>query len=349
MTDTKADSDAMSEMGRKGGLKGGKARAAKLTREERSEIARAAAEKRWEGHESKGPKLPKATHSGELEIGDLQLPVYNLSDGRRALSQGGMLQVLGMKRGSNPALGGDRLSNFISGKLISPFISEELASAIRNPFRFHIQAGGSIASGYQAETLVDLCSAIATAERAGKLQYQQKKVIAGRAFILMAAFSKVGVVALVDEATGYQYDRARDELQVILKAYISKGLLPWSKRFPPEFFNQLFRLYGWELRDDGKRPHPVAHFIKEYVYGRLPRGVLEELERRNPPVQNGRRRHKHHQFLTPDTGHEHLDRQIMTVSMFLTAAGDMNEFRRLLDRVQPLAGTPMDPRRLPST
>lgn len=35
------------ELGRKGGLKGGKARAAKLTPEQRSEIAKKAAQKRW--------------------------------------------------------------------------------------------------------------------------------------------------------------------------------------------------------------------------------------------------------------------------------------------------------------
>jgi hypothetical protein len=38
--------------GRNGGLKGGKARAAKLTAEKRSEIARAAAQKRWAKHGS---------------------------------------------------------------------------------------------------------------------------------------------------------------------------------------------------------------------------------------------------------------------------------------------------------
>jgi len=37
------------ELGRLGGLKGGKARAEKLTPEERSRIARVAAQKRWEG------------------------------------------------------------------------------------------------------------------------------------------------------------------------------------------------------------------------------------------------------------------------------------------------------------
>jgi hypothetical protein len=36
-------------LGRKGGLKGGKARAAKLTPEQRSEIARTAAQARWTG------------------------------------------------------------------------------------------------------------------------------------------------------------------------------------------------------------------------------------------------------------------------------------------------------------
>lgn len=35
-------------LGRQGGLKGGKARAEKLTKEQRSEIARKAAAKRWE-------------------------------------------------------------------------------------------------------------------------------------------------------------------------------------------------------------------------------------------------------------------------------------------------------------
>ena len=38
-------------LGRRGGLKGGKARAAGLSPERRREIARAAAAKRWEGHQ----------------------------------------------------------------------------------------------------------------------------------------------------------------------------------------------------------------------------------------------------------------------------------------------------------
>lgn len=43
------------ELGRRGGLKGGKARAAKLTAEQRSEIARKAARKRWDNRETGKP------------------------------------------------------------------------------------------------------------------------------------------------------------------------------------------------------------------------------------------------------------------------------------------------------
>jgi hypothetical protein len=39
-------------LGRLGGLKGGKARAAKLTAEQRKAIARKAAAKRWKGHKN---------------------------------------------------------------------------------------------------------------------------------------------------------------------------------------------------------------------------------------------------------------------------------------------------------
>jgi len=195
--------------------------------------------------------------------------------------------------------------------------------------------------GYRADILPEVCRAILQAQRDSKLKKNQEGM-ANAADVLYFALAKTGITALVDEATGFQAERERDELQRILAAYIAKGLLPWARRFPDAFFRQLFRLYKWPVREDNRRPHPVAHFIREYVYGRLPSGVLDELERRNPPAENGRRKHKHHQFLTVDTGHPHLDRQIMTVTTLMSAATDMVEFQRLLDRVQPAAGTPMD-------
>jgi hypothetical protein len=45
---TEEKNKAAQELGRLGGLKGGKARAEKLTKEQRSEIARKAAKARWD-------------------------------------------------------------------------------------------------------------------------------------------------------------------------------------------------------------------------------------------------------------------------------------------------------------
>jgi hypothetical protein len=56
---------------------------------------------------------------------------------------------------------------------------------------------------------------------------------------LLRAFARVGIVALVDEATGFQDIRARDDLHKILEAYIAKELLPWTKRFPNEFYKEI--------------------------------------------------------------------------------------------------------------
>jgi hypothetical protein len=49
-TDEIDASVAAAALGRLGGLKGGKARALKLTAEQRTEIARKAAQARWESH-----------------------------------------------------------------------------------------------------------------------------------------------------------------------------------------------------------------------------------------------------------------------------------------------------------
>lgn len=309
---------------------GGEARAKAMSAEQREESARTAANARW----------LKASHEGVLELGGESIPCYVLKDGRRVLSQSGLLSSLGMSKGSNPAHGGDRLSNFLAGKLIKPFVSEDLTSMIRNIIRF-TPPRGSVAFGYEASVLSALCEAVLEADRAKALQTQQKH-IAEQAWVLLKGFSRVGIIALVDEATGFQYDRARDELQKILKAYVSEELLPWMQRFPHEFYKQVFRLHGWEYRPGSvKGPMYMGKFINQSIYKQLPPGVHEELRSRNPPV-DGRRKHKHHQFLTEETGVEHLDRQIIETTVLMRAAKDKAEFWRLFKGAFPKAGTQLE-------
>jgi len=152
----------------------------------------------------------------------------------------------------------------------------------------------------------------------------------------MRGLAHVGIIALVDEATGYQAERARDDLNRILEAYISKELLPWTKRFPDEFFKCIYALHGWDYKEGGhKHPVHVGKLINELVYEPLPPGVLVELRKKNPN-EKGNRKYKHHQLLTADTGQPHLDKQIVSVTTLMRAArGDKGLFKELFRNAFP--------------
>ncbi|MEL7398219.1 MAG: hypothetical protein AAFN44_17800, partial [Pseudomonadota bacterium] len=178
---------------------GGKARAQKLTKEQRSEIARRGARERW----AKTKNLPKATHGSTdtpLMIGDAEIPCYVLEDGRRVLSLGGTVRSLGMSIGSAGGGEGDRLAKFTGGRAIYPFVSDKLRSRITSPIKFRASTGGTIATGYEAELLPEICDAVLEARSAGALQKQQLH-IAAQCEALIRSFAKVGIVASSTSAT----------------------------------------------------------------------------------------------------------------------------------------------------
>jgi hypothetical protein len=151
--------------------------------------------------------------------------------------------------------------------------------------------------------------------------------------LLIRGLARVGIIALVDEATGYQEERAKDELCKILEAYISEELRPWTKMFGDEFFRQIYRLQGWEFKPGTARRTPyIGKLINKYVYDRLPPGVHAELRERNPVTASGYRRYKHHQFLTADTGNKHLDQQISAVTLLMRISDNNKEFENNFDR-----------------
>ncbi len=228
---------------------------------------------------------------------------------------------------------------FVELPSIGPAIPEGLHGAITEPIRFRVAGNPQVFHGYEATVLADLCEAILDARRRGILHDQQKK-IAQRAEVLLGAFARVGIVALVDEATGYQAERAKDELRKILEAYIAPELLPWTQRFPPEFYAQMFRLRGWKFTP-GNSPKPMmaGKLTAQLVYERLPPGVLEELREVNPVQENGRRRHKHHQFLTNTIGHPHLDRHVSSVTTLMRVSKTWRQFKRFFEEAFPVPGT----------
>jgi P63C domain len=291
-------------------------------------------------------KTPKATHQDKIKIGDLEIPCAVLDDEARTrvLSERGTTAALGGKRGGahwrRQAEGGGAigLPAVISANNLAPFVSDELRLKLGTPIRYTAMHGGRPAHGIEAKALPEICEVLLKARDAGpNVLTAPQKPIAANADILMRGLAHVGVIALVDEATGFQEERNRNELQQILEAYISKELLPWAKRFPDEYYEQLFRLRGWQYSPVSvKRPSYVGTLTNELIYDRMPPGVKEELQRTNPvnPATK-RRRRKHHQFLTEDIGNPHLERQMAAVIALMRAAPTWAAFKRMFARAFP--------------
>lgn len=314
-----------------GKAKGGFARAASMSPEQRKTQAAKAAKARWEI-----PVL-QATHGSPdhpLKIGDIEIPCYVLEDGTRVLSQRGVIGGLGMKPGS--AVGGaDRLRSFLGGKSISPYVSTELTMLINSPIKFKSPLGGGPAFGYPATILADICDVVLEARKAGKILKQQEH-IAEQCEILLRGFARVGIIALVDEATGYQKDRAKDELAKILEAFVARELQPWVKTFSVEFYEQLFRLRGLKFPGNSvKRPRYFGHLTNDIIYRRLAPGVWEELKQQTKKNEKGRPKHHLHRRLTPDIGHPKLKDLLTSVTTIMKLSEQWSDFKYKLDRIHP--------------
>jgi hypothetical protein len=314
---------------------GGIARRDSLTADERSAIARRAVEVRWE-KAGKLKAVPEVTHGSPdhpLKIGEIEIPCYVLNDERRVLVQSGVMSALDMSQGTAGRGAGDRLARFLATKSINPFVPQHLRDVIMEPIKFKV--GGNIAYGYEATILADLCDAVLDARLKGKLNYQQDH-IAARCEILVRSFARVGIIALVDEATGFQYDRARRALEEILKKFLSDELRRWVQTFPPEYFKQLCRLRYVEFRPDMKLPPYFGHLTNDIVYRRLAPGVLKELRERSPRNEKGNRGNKLFQWLSADIGHPKLLQHLGLVVGLMTVSDTYAEFKALLDRAAPI-------------
>ena len=213
----------------KGRAKGGHARAVALSPEQRSEIAHRGAAARHSG------EVKKATHGSPnhpLKIGDIEIPCYVLEDGTRLLSQRGLQTGIGMSIGGGSRVGEQRVAVFVETLGQKGLDIKDLSARLRNPIRFSFPGGGRSAYGYEATILADMCDAVLAARQKGGILQPQQAHIAQQCEILVRGFARVGIIALVDEATGYQRDRAKDALAKILEDFIAKELQPYVPTFP---------------------------------------------------------------------------------------------------------------------
>ena len=316
-------------------VKGGRARAQSLTSAHRTEIARAAAAARW--------GIPRATYEGVLKLGDMELPCAVLQDGTRVLSQRAFTGALGAPQGGSAfakrATGGVAgLPIFMAYERLKPFISMDLAASLSNPVEYIPKHGGRSAFGIRADLVPAVCEVWLKARESNALTKHQQR-IAMQAELLTRGLAHVGIIALVDEATGFQDDRDRFALAKILESFVTKELRKWVSTFPADYYKELFRLREWSFpklpQDQQKRPVLVGKLTNDIVYSRLAPGVRAELHRLTPRDEKGRLKYRLFRHLTDNVGHPKLREHLASVVVLMRASDTWDQFMRSLDRALP--------------
>ena len=258
-----------------------------------------------------------------------------LADRRRVISKKAMASALHLQ-----SKGGNAFLRSMSRQGIQGVLSADLRTKIDNPVLFKTLNGGS-ADGYEAEVLIEVCDALIEARNLGRLLSSQA-FLAIQAEIIVRAAAKIGILALVDEATGYQ-GKTKDEYRKLFDEFIRKEFLQWEKEFPEKFFEMIYRIYGLRRQkpDTSKHPQFFGKFIRKYVYYPLAHSngaILEQLEEKNPVVYTGGgRKHKFFQFLTDNVGMPAFRQHLWQVVGIGQASRDKVQFDRLFYSAFPEA------------
>ena len=283
-------------------------------------------------------KTLRATHQGELVIGDKTLPCAVLEDGTRLIRTNAVFKVFNRVQRSNARL--INVPAFIDAQNLQRYIDKELRHLIKP--RDFVSLSGSVQQGYDANILPALCDVYLKA-RTDNVLGEKQKPLALQAEIIVRSLAKVGITALVDEATGYQEVRDRIALQRILERYLLEEYQKvWSKRFPNEFYEEMFRLKGWQWNNlSVARPGVVGTYTNDIIYKRLAPEVLKEIQNKNKKLQeDGQGKVHQHRWLTLDTGIPALDRHIHAIIALMRASGNWRDFMRLVVRSFPTPESP---------
>lgn len=271
----------------------------------------------------------ECTHKGEVEIGSKKIACAVLSNGKRIITQTALFDAFDRPRKGEKRLEG--LPPIIAAKNLLPFITDEIRE-IATPVHYY-QRNGKPTAGYDANLIPLVCNLYLEANDHKLLLDSQHKIFV-QAGILVRSLAKIGITALIDEATGFQYDRENDALQTILKSYISEEYLKWQARFPRKYYQEIYRLYGWDFDPQRMKHTPyLGSFTNTYVYEHLPQGVLAELRNKNPKNSCGIRSKRHHQYLTGDIGLPHLEKHITKLITIMELSDNIDQFKQQFNRL----------------
>lgn len=267
-----------------------------------------------EKEENDFPPSPFAKHFGKLDLGGNEIDCYVLDNGDRAISMGAAVTALAKTKSAD-------LAEYIGVSSLKPYINKELVLA--ETIVFNIPGSTYTGRGIKAETFLDICSAYVAAFAEGALKTSKQQQIAIRCSVFLASCAKIGLIALIDEATGYQYERAESALQLKMKAFIAEEMRGWEKTFPDELWEQFGRLTQWK-GSLHSRPKWWGKLVMELIYSALDSDVASYLKENKPPPIHGR---NYHQWLSQHYGLKQLVTHIYEIIGMAKTCGSMKELQ----------------------
>lgn len=302
---------------------GAKARNEALSPAERKLISQRAIRARWakagkklktEQDKREEQIIPHSMFQGTISIAGINLPCHVLSNEKRVIAQ---REIIGLFTGNKK--GG--LDRYLMASNLQNFLPERLKNKSLDQTMALFTTNGLVAQAFEGEDVVDLCEMYLKARDAGVLQKNQQH-LAAQAEVIVRSFAKVGIVALIDEATGYQKVRAKNALQLKFQAFIADDLQEWAVMFPEEFWFELARLEGITYSPKN-RPLRWGRYIMMFVYDSIDKDIGKMLRAKNP---NPKFKQNHHQWLKK-FGKDKVHDQINKVVTIMKLCKDMDDFR----------------------
>lgn len=259
-------------------------------------------------------ELPVGLFPGSLLVGETEIKCYVLDDGERVISRVGATEFISDLQGQ-----GD-LEGYLKARSLQPYLPRAWKDELIDftlPGVTHKRV-----AGLRAETFLDICRGLMRAREEGDLTDTQM-AMAQRAAQFVMAVAKVGLIALIDEVTGYQYERAEDALQWKLKLYLEEEMREWEKTFPDELWLEFGRLTGWK-DPISSRPKYWGKLVMELVYGYLDEDVAQWLRDNAPAPRHGQ---NYHQWLSSQYGLKKLTEHIWLLVGVASTCSTMHELR----------------------
>jgi hypothetical protein len=257
---------------------------------------------------------PYAKFSGILTLGDIEVPCYVLDTEARVINLTSVVKAVMQTDGGN-------LENYIGVNSLSPYIDKN--SIINATIAFNIQGTQLKSKGLVAEQFLDVCRGYVEAWACGADLTERQIEIAKRSAVLLSSVAKVGLIALIDEATGYQLVRDNNALQIKLRAFIAEELRDWEETFPDALWEEFGRLANWK-GSLHSRPKYWGKLVLELIYNALDPEIAKYLRETKPrPVH----RKNYHQWFTEDFGVRSLIEHINQIIGIAKTCEHMDELR----------------------